>query len=74
MTTNVENLIKGLPDWNEVINSNQTILANAIDNNSVKIGDLTGLPHTNLADNVKEHSEQLSDMTKGGDLTFIRPE
>lgn len=76
MSTNeqVQTLIKGIPDWNETINQNNTILATAIDSNSNKIGTLTGngLTETDLATAIKNDRTQLSEITnKQGDITQL---
>jgi hypothetical protein len=53
MTTQITDLIKGVPDWNQTINENNAILANAIDDNTDKIGVL----NTSLSDIEQQTSD-----------------
>lgn len=64
MSTTTTDLIKGMPDWHEIVSSNDKILANAIDQTQLKIGDLSvnGLIETDLATAIKNDREQLSDI------------
>jgi hypothetical protein len=69
----MDNLIKGIPDWHQIINDNFINLDTRVTENHDKLGDLTqnGLTESDLATAIKNDRTQLSQKVNQSDLNII---